>query len=222
MDNNPIIDLEWRALARQAQTTIPDDPDLNRCLVDDYTEFGHMPHGCSITNGNNLDRLWVAKIYVGGKQRVLGYGSCYQCARLYDVALLRFSPYRTAKPVFCKNPYNFDVRQATEDNEHKAIGGLMNDMEKLLKSRDLLMTAEQRAALAKTRRADYQHDRYTATGRMEKLIEQLFGMIEAQSAAIERLQKEVAKNTLKALDWRTTVAPGYTAPILTCKAEGSV
>lgn len=216
----PIIDLEWRALTRRAGDTIPDEPITNQIMLDEFNESGTSPRGCNITNGRNEDRAWVAKMYIGGKQRVLGYGTCYQCARLYDAVYWRFRKYRTERPNIGQI-YNFSESQAADDNMQADINSVICDMEKLLLSRGLLQTQSEREESAKKRLSEYRHDRYTSVGRVEKLIQQLIDMIEQQSLAIERLEKKIATPTSIApvypFDHRGTAAPqtpGYIAPYI--------
>jgi len=215
------IDLEWRALASRAVGVVPDDDEENRSLVDDYFEANVAPRGCSITNGSDIARTWVAKTYIGGMQRVLGYGTCYQCARLYDAAIWRFAKYRTAKQTF-GDPYNFDAKQAESDNADPLIGLLLSDMEKLLLSRGELRTPEQRSSEAKQRRADYRHDRYTSTGRMEKLIEQIFAITESQTQVIEKLIKRVDSLALIIETQRGVFHPPVCLPVIPPTGPGYI
>lgn len=241
--NEPIIDREWRALASKAKTLIPNDEEENRAMLEDYLESGESPKGCSITNGASGSQQWACKMYLGGKQRVLGYGTCYQCARLYDAAYWRFKQYRINRDMCGTMEYNFGEGSAGDSNLDANIISLLSEMEDLLKSRGLLKTAEQREAEQRERKAEYQSNRYTAKGRIEALVEKLFEAIGAQSLLIAKLETridELAKRLTVNPEWITpnnnyrpinvgpepmhiipgviNPGPGYIAPSVTCKS----
>lgn len=186
----PLIDREWNTIAARAKKYIPDDAEINNELLEVYQLDGESPIGCSITNGTDALRQWRAKMYVGGKQRVLGYGTCYQCARLYDAAKWRFRQYSIERD-FPGKVYNFGEEQASEDNMQADIEAIVCDMERLLIKRRLLKTAEQREAAQKSRKAAYQAERYTAKGRTESLLERLFVMVEAMGEQFEKLNRRL-------------------------------
>lgn len=188
--NEPAIDREWNAIVARAKTLMPDDSDINRELLEIYQTEGESPRGCSITNGTDCLRPWRVKMYIGGKQRVLGYGTCYQCARLYDAAHWRFSKYRTERNTPGQT-YNFGEAQAGDDNMHADIQCIVCDMEDLLLKRGLLRTPEQRESDQKSRKAAYHAERYTTKGRIEKMMEQIFGMLESMGEQFEKLNRKL-------------------------------
>lgn len=189
MNDEPIIDVEWRAIAAKAKDLIPDDEDINRDLLETFQQDQQAPKGCSITNGSDPLRNWVAKMYIGGKQRVLGYGTCYQCARLYDAVYWRFRKYRTNR----EEPgliYNFGEDQAGDDNINADTEVIPCEMEALLLKRGTLKTPEQREQSQRERKAEYQAARYTSKGRTEGLLEQLLERFEGVSIEFEKLHKQ--------------------------------
>lgn len=189
MKDEPIIDVEWRAIAAKAKDLIPDDEDINRDLLETYQQDRQAPRGCAITNGSDPLRNWVAKMYIGGKQRTLGYGSCYQCARLYDAVYWRFRKYRTHR----EEPgeiYNFGEDQAGDDNINADTEIVPCEMEALLLNRGTLKTPEQREQAQRERKAEYQAARYTSKGRTEGLLEQLLERFEGVSTEFEKLHKQ--------------------------------
>lgn len=190
MNDEPIIDVEWRAIAAKAKDLIPNDDDINRDLLEGYQQDGEAPKGCSITNGTDPARNWVAKMYIGGKQRVLGYGTCYQCARLYDAVYWRFRKYRTHREELGQI-YNFGEDQAGDDNINADTEVVPCEMEALLLKRGVLKTSEQREQAQRDRKAEYQAARYTSKGRMEGLIERLFVMVEAMGEQFEKLNRRL-------------------------------
>lgn len=232
-DNEPIIDREWNAIASRAKTYVPDDSDINSELLETYQLDSESPIGCSITNGTDALRQWRAKMYLGGKQRVLGYGSCYQCARLYDAVKYRFRQYSSERD-FPGKVYNFGEAQASDDNAQADIEAIVCDMERLLLSRRLLKTAEQRASDQKSRKSAYQAERYTAKGRIEKLIEGVYEKIELMAGEFEKLNRrldEMAKQQIAPVNpgippflqpnpaWKDAPYPANPdyAPIITCE-----
>lgn len=223
MNDEPIIDLEWRKLTARAKTAIPDDEDLTRELLELYQSDGVSPRGCAITNGTSINQQWVCKMYLGGKQRILGYGTVYQCARLYDAAFWRFRQYRTERSESAGQVYNFSEASAGDDNMQADIVALLCDMEDLLKSRGLLKTSEQRETEQRQRKSEYQHARYTAKGRVEQLTEYLIELVEAQALAIADIKKQLDGGNIiqrvlstppKPRPGYVEEGPGYVAPYI--------
>lgn len=170
--SEPILDLEWRAITAKSEELMPNDDDVNNELLEIYQQEGVSPRGCAVS-GNK----WIAKIYIGGKQRILGYGSCYQCARLYDAAFWRFRQYRTKRELVGQI-YNFGEAQAGDDNLNPDIQNIVCGFEDLLIKRGLLRTPEQREADQRARKAEYQSARYTTKGRLEHMLENLLERVE--------------------------------------------
>lgn len=193
MNDEPIVDVEWRAIAAKAKDLIPNDDDINRDLLEVYQQDGEAPKGCSITNGTDDFRKWVAKMYIGGKQRVLGYGTCYQCARLYDAVYWRFRKYRTHREEELGQIYNFGEDQAGDDNINADTEVVPCEMEALLLKRGVLKTPEQREKAQRDRKAEYQAARYTAKGRTEGLLEQLLERFEGVAMEFEKLNRRLDK-----------------------------
>lgn len=237
--NEPIIDREWRALAAKAKTLIPNDEEENRAMLEDYLESGDSPKGCNITNGASGNQQWTCKMYLGGKQRVLGYGTCYQCARLYDAAYWRFKQYRIDRDMCGTMEYNFGEAQAGDSNLDANIISLLSEMEELLKSRGLLKTSLEREALQKQRKAEYQSNRYTAKGRIEGMISELFEAVGRLETKVDELAKRLTVNPewVTPNDYRPihvgpapmhiipgviNPGPGYIAPSVTCNHPDSV
>jgi hypothetical protein len=105
------------------RANLPNDEARNAELVADHIRLGIRPHGCVLDkNSRNHPEaaVWKTVIFIGGAQRVIARGTLYQCARVYDVALLRWAPYRTRHHVDFSDPasFNFNKEQAGRDSIH--------------------------------------------------------------------------------------------------------
>lgn len=239
------IDHDWNTIAAKARQLIPDDPEEDKLLNERYHDLQESPRGCSITASGEL---WRCKMYLGGKQRVLGYGTASQMARLYDAALWRFRQYRTDKPFAIV--YNYSEQRAGDDNLDANIQIVVCDFERLLLERKLIYPPDEREALRVLAKQDSRH-KYTKSGRMEELLlvvssgmdelakqnAQLIERVSALEGHIDELAKRLTVNP----EWITppphftphdyvapapmhiipgviNPGPGYIAPQVTCKS----
>lgn len=231
------IDHQWNAIAAKAKHLIPDDPDEDKIINERYHDIQESPRGCSITASGEL---WRAKMYLGGKQRVLGYGTGSQMARLYDVCLWRFRRYRTDKPFAVI--YNYSEERAGDDNLHPDIQIVPCDFEELLLARKLIFLPEEQEQRRVQAKQDSRH-KYTKSGRMEELLLVVSENTDKLIDRVTALEKEIQKLTLRQPGDVVFVphdiptlpkfsdGPGYTAPsigdplnqpVVTCKAPESV
>lgn len=221
------LETKWRAVAMAVKSTIPDNADEDYDLRELYQKSGESPRGCTAVYNNEF--VWQCKMYIGGKQRVLGVGSCYQCAVLYDAAYWRFQQYRIRKVSFGKI-YNFSEQQAAANNTNADFLTILGQFEDLLKSHNLLQSPEQRAELAKLRKADARHSRYTTAGQLKYTQDLILERIEAISLEFEKINRRLDElSTRKAPGDITFIphnvptlphypsinpGPGYTAPYI--------
>lgn len=182
------LETKWRAVAMAVKSTIPDNADEDYDLRELYQKSGETQRGCTPVYNNEF--VWQCKMYIGGKQRVLGVGSCFQCATLYDAAYWRFQQYRTRKFSFGKI-YNFSEQQAAANNTNADFLTILGQFEDLLKSHNLLQSPEQRAELAKLRKADARHSRYTTAGQLKYTQDLILERIEAISLEFEKINRRL-------------------------------
>lgn len=165
----PPSDLGWSEIAAKAQRTLPADGEFNENenMVEEWRNENRSWHGCSLHPKNfarAFDSVWVCKFYLAGEQRVIGRGTLYQCARLYDAAQVHYAKYRTGKPT----RFNFDEQQAKSDQCHADFVHFFGAISDLFEERGIILTtADQRAEHSRLKTLDRQHDTRTATGRIE-------------------------------------------------------
>lgn len=192
----PPSDLGWADIAAKAQRTLPADGEFNENehMVDEWRTENRSWHGCSLHPKNfarAFDSVWVCKFYLAGEQRVIGRGTLYQCARLYDAAQVHYAKYRTGKPT----RFNFDEQQAKSDQCHADFVHFFGAISDLLEERGIVLTtAEQRAEHSRLRTLDRQHETRTASGRIEVRLTALEKLAQEQSATLARY--ETCLNTL--------------------------
>lgn len=175
--------------------TIPDNADADFDLRELYQKSGESPRGCTAVYNNEF--VWQCKMYIGGKQRVLGVGSCYQCAVLYDAAYWRFQQYRIRKVSFGKI-YNFSEPLAAANNTNADFLSILGKFEDLLRSHNLLKNAEQRAIERNEKKSSCQSAR-TAKGLVEALsnnISEMTGLISLEFEKLNRRLDELSKRPL--------------------------
>jgi len=102
------------------RNNLPNDEQRNAELVDQHVRLDIRPRGCVLdfnVRRRPSEAVWKAVCYIGGAQRVIARGTLYQCARAYDVALLRWAKLRTRHTVDLNKPetFNFNKEQARRD-----------------------------------------------------------------------------------------------------------
>jgi len=195
----PPSDLGWAEITAKAERTLPADGQFNENenMVEEWRgPAARSWYGCSI-HPNNFARAhesaWVCKIYLAGEQRVIGRGTLYQCARLYDAAQVHYAKYRTGKPT----RFNFDEAQAKSDQCHADFVHFFGAISDLFEERGIVLTtAEQRSEHSRLRTLDRQHDTRTATGRIETRLTALEKSQESLHAPLARIETRL--NTLAA------------------------
>lgn len=186
----PPTDLGWAEICAKAQRTLPADGQFNENenMVEEWRSADRSWYGCSIHPNNYaraLDSAWVCKIYLAGEQRVIGRGTLYQCARLYDAAQVHYAKYRTGKPT----RFNFDEQQAKSDQCHADFVHFFGAISDLFSERGIILTtAEQRVEHSRLRTLDRQHDTRTATGRIETRLTALEKSQENLHATLARIE----------------------------------
>lgn len=183
---DPVFDAEWKKLVERASVIFEPDPDADFELLESY-QHGDKPIGCN--SANNSDQRWIAKMYIGGKQRIICIGSVYQCARVYDVVYFRFRQYR-CRPEFGKI-FNLGESSASTDNINANAVAVLTDMEALLRSRKLLVTLSERKQAKQTRINEYRHARYTAAGRIETQNDRIFEILESFAECLDKVSKQL-------------------------------
>ena len=103
------------------RANLPNDEARNAELVADHVQHNIRPHGCVLDkNSRNHPEaaVWKTVIFIGGAQRVIARGTLYQCARVYDAALIRWASFRTRHHVDFSKPetFNFNKAQAGKDS----------------------------------------------------------------------------------------------------------
>lgn len=175
----PPTDLGWAEITAKAERSLPSDGQFNENenMVEEWRSANRSWYGCSI-HPNNFARAfesaWVCKIYLAGEQRVIGRGTLYQCARLYDAAQVHYAKYRTGKPT----RFNFDEQQAKSDQCHADFVNFFGAISDLFSERGIVLTtAEQRSEHSRLKTLDRQHDTRTAAGRIEARLTSLEGSV---------------------------------------------
>jgi hypothetical protein len=164
----PVTDTAWHSIVDKAERTLPKDGSFNENenMVQEW-QLGHSWHGCAIHpryRDRATESVWVCKFYLAGQQRVLGRGTLYQCARLYDAALVHYAKYRTGKPT----NFNFDERQAGNDQMDADFVLYFGAIEDYFNEHHVILTtSEQRVEHSRLATLDRQHDTRTASGRIE-------------------------------------------------------
>jgi hypothetical protein len=198
--------------------------------VDEWRRGDRQPHGVSLPFSfrdglRDSEPRWIAKLYLGGAQRVIARGTFYQCARLYDAALVFFAEYRTKRAV----QFNFDEELARLSCSDSVFIEYFRALLALVQ-RDLT-TADQRVEHSRLRTLDRQHDTRTATGRIEarltsieqagKLRDDTLARIEtrlntlaAQLALLHSLPAVVAPSAEVLCDAKNNLTP--ITPVLSC------
>jgi hypothetical protein len=116
---------------RLAKYAIPVNPSLNLQMVNE-SDVGQRFHGCSLdkVSASSIRKRhsdgWRCQFFIRGRQRIIGRGTLYQCARIFDAASLRFAPFRIYQttPVF-----NFSREQAESDLKTAPFENLFSALE---------------------------------------------------------------------------------------------
>jgi hypothetical protein len=206
----PVVDQEWNLILKRCSDVLPHEEMDNEHLVEEWQTQGTSPHGCYIRPGQQskaLDKVWLCKMYLAGQQRIIGTGTLHQCARLYDAALFRFAKYRAHERV-----YNFSEEQARTDNTIESdVVSYLEDLEKLLLARKLLVTQQEKKEVQELRDIDRRHDR-TAVGRIESTQHAIIEQLETLKVGFQTISDTIRQSnlTLAAINSRlsTTVEMG--------------
>lgn len=161
-----IKDEDWNKLVKPPLDFIEDDFDAGVAMLNDGT-----PRGCFLTQGGKEKSSlhWRCHFYLAGQQRILGRGSVWQCAKLYDYALFFFEKYRIRKAA---GQFNFSKLDAESDmNFEPAIGQYLTGLESYLIGKDVLKLPVARVPDEK-KKAEQRHRR-TAAGALEHWIGQI-------------------------------------------------
>lgn len=190
------LDPEWdKLLARlNLEKCLPDDPEVNSAYIDRWHFNSASPKGSHLHPGYHAhpyEPHWCCKIYLGGEQRTIGKGSCYQMAKLYDAARFFFEKYRTAKESFGGLDYNFSKETAERElKENLFLRAYLENIEHELIKREELLTQEQRAEHSALRKKDLRHSRYTTAGQLKYTQDLMLEQIENLSLGVEQLMKQ--------------------------------
>lgn len=207
------LDPEWeKLLARlNLDKCLPDDAEVNSAYVERWHFDSQSPKGSHLHPGYHkhpLEPHWCCKIYLGGEQRVIGKGSCYQMAKLYDAARFFFEKYRTAKESFGSLDYNFSRETAERElKENLFLRAYLENVEHVLVQRDELLTQEQRAEHAALRKKDLRHSRYTTAGQLKYTQDLILEQLENLSLGIESLMKRC-----EAIEKKLSEQPPFNQP----------
>jgi hypothetical protein len=190
----PVVDQEWNLILKRCSDVLPHEEMDNEHLVEEWQTQGTSPHGCYIRPGQQskaLDKVWLCKMYLAGQQRIIGTGTLHQCARLYDAALFRFAKYRAHERV-----YNFSEEQARTDNTIESdVVSYLEDLEKLLLARKLLVTQQEKKEVQELRDIDRRHDR-TAMGRIESTQHAIIEQIETLKTGLQTISDTIRQTNL--------------------------
>lgn len=195
----PIADADWAEIAAKAKRTLPADGEFNENsnMVDEWHDGVRSWHGVAIHPKNHnraFEAVWLTKFYLAGQQRVIGKGTLYQCARLYDAALIHFAKYRTRRPSY----FNFDEQQAKHDQGHADFVLYFGAIHDLLEARGLsLSTSEQRSEHSKLHRLDREHATRTASGRIEVRLTAIETLLQAAALRQEKLEQRLSTLTMQ-------------------------
>lgn len=137
----PVKDIAWSGLVNESLSFIENDEDEDIRLINDLQDR-IVPRGCFRTWKS--EKVWRCHFYIGKSQRVLGRGTLYQCAKLYDYALVLFDKYRVRKAI---TYYNFSKEDAEGDIlGEPAIRRYFESLESYLLESKLLKTPAELAA----------------------------------------------------------------------------
>lgn len=187
-------DPEWAAIVAKAERTLPADGDLNENenMVDDWRS-GHRYHGCVIHPKDHkraTGSVWQCRFYLAGAQRVLGRGTLYQCARLYDAALVKYADFRSNRTV----AFNFSESEAKHDQGHADFVLYFGAIEDYFKPRgELLDTATNKQEHARLRVLDRQHRTRTFSGQVQTQLDALTAQVSALAKNFDTLDTRIAQ-----------------------------
>lgn len=186
----PILDTEWHQLiTRRHGEAIPDDPEVNRMLYTRFWEDRISPHGCGLHRffQNEPEGLhWQCKFSLGGQQRILGYGTCYQMAVLYDAAKVFFAKYRPNRKNYAWTRNFSEAETVKRLSDNLFLRSFMENIEIILNKRGELVTPEVREA----KLSDRQHS-YTTAGQLRYAIENILSILERVSASIAVIESQL-------------------------------
>lgn len=195
----PVSDPEWSALLDKSQWNLPSDGSFeeNANMVQEWWDCLRHWHGCVIhprNRGRATESVWTCRFYLAGEQRVIGRGTLYQCARLYDAAQVHYAKYRTGKPAH----FNFDDgAQAKSDQCNADFVNFFGAIADLFEARGIILTtAEQRSEHSRLKTLDRQHDTRTATGRIEARLTTIEQAGKLRDDTLARIETRL--NTLSA------------------------
>lgn len=182
----PSKDLAWTELIRHSDLVITDKVEENDQMLAELTD-GATWSGCQLKPKGKEDRPhWYCKFYLGGKQRVIGKGTLYQCAKLYDCALIFFDKYRARRDQWGNRQFNFSEEVG---KTAPAIEQYFQSLEKhLLLLGALLHPADKSCAQREAQRKSRQ-----TWQRKQTIAFQVKSYIDDLSVEIIRLNSEVAE-----------------------------
>lgn len=185
----PVKDTAWSLLVNQSLPFLENDEDENTILLNKLSE--KIPRGCFKTWKS--EKVWRCHFYIGGSQRVLGRGTLYQCAKLYDYALVLFDKHRVRKAI---TYYNFSKADAeSEILNEPAIRRYFESLEGYLLSAKLLKTEEEAQA-----EKEIQDDTTKEKQRVNARKRTIAGTIETWMQELRQQTIEIANDQEATLD----------------------
>jgi len=122
------------------------------------------PHGCRVGSCG-----YEARIYLGGKTRVIGVGSLYQCSVLHDLALSFFCRYRRSDE---NDHFRYNNRAGLCSHVSPRTDLYFSSLESYLLSSGQLVVLAKRRAVSKSARA-YTRRKYRQSRTVRQSIESL-------------------------------------------------
>lgn len=190
----PSKDFAWTELIRHSNLVIEDDVDANDDLLHDL-HVGSPVVGCQLKVKGKPDKSnWHCKFYIGGRKRVLSKGTLYQCARMYDCALVFFDKYRPRRDQWGNRQFNFSEEDAkTEMLQEPAIAEYFKSLEKHLLGIGALISPEDKDH----KRREASRVAHRAWSKKQTIAYTVKSYIDDLGLEIVRLNSELASNNAK-------------------------
>jgi hypothetical protein len=191
----PSLDPKWAAIIATAPELLPDDPDETEALNEIAHRDQILPRGCVLRpsargKGRELDSVWLCYQSINGTRRLIGKGTLFQCARLWDASLIYFDAYRKRGKVDGLFNFSQDTAKADLLLEPDLVAYL-DALKALLLERGLMPQRTDRAEQAKLNCATRRHSE-TVTAKVAELI----GRFDALLVEVSRLVKHAHSHDL--------------------------